>query len=253
MEHRLRRFDGVYRWYLCRSTPMRDVSGLISKWYGTSTDIHDLRETQDKLRESETKFRWLFDCNLISTFFWNITGEILEANAAFCGLLGCTAEEIALRSIKLQAVTPGEYISRDIEAWAEVRENGFCQPYEKEFINRNNGRRVPVLVAGALLIGSSTSGIGFAVDLTERKNIEEELRLATEELEKRVAERTAELAGSISTLQQEVMERIAAENSWRKSETLLKTVLRAPSGCCLGARREGGGCHRQSGREGALG
>ncbi|RPH72122.1 PAS domain S-box protein, partial [bacterium] len=215
----------VYRWYLCRSTPMRDASGLISKWYGTSTDIHDLRETQDKLRESEAKFRWLFDSNLISTFFWDITGQILEANAAFCTLLDCTPEEIAQGSITLQAATPAELVPRDLEAWSEVQERGFCQPYEKEFIKRNNGRRVPVLVAGALLDGSSTKGIGFAVDLTERKRIEEQLRLATEELEKRVAERTAELAGSINTLQQEVIERIAAEKSLRKSETLLKTVL----------------------------
>ena len=355
IEHRLKRFDGVYRWYLCRSIPVRDAGGRIIKWYGTSSDINDLRETQEKLRESEAKFRWLFDSNLISTIFWNTTGKVIEANEAFCHLIGCTPGEIRSGDIKLQDVTPSELMPRDYEAWAEIREHGSCQPYEKEFTNRADGRRVPVLITGGLLAGSKTNGIGFAIDLserkrmeealrsseatlkvaieataigtfdfypqtgellwsdltrlhfglppeapvdyrvflagvhpadrehvhmmvqsalagendgeyrieyrtigmqdgkerwvaargraffneqgepvrfigttldiTERKRVEEELRLATEELERRVAARTAELAGIVATLQEEVTERIEAEESLRKSEALLKTVL----------------------------
>src|SRR6201997_4885618 len=39
LEVRLRRFDGEYRWFLFQAVPLRDKSGNIVKWYGSSTDI----------------------------------------------------------------------------------------------------------------------------------------------------------------------------------------------------------------------
>ncbi|HYH16351.1 MAG TPA: PAS domain-containing protein, partial [Flavisolibacter sp.] len=49
IEYRLRRYDGVYRWFLGRALPMRDESGTIIKWFGTCTDIHDQKEMSDIL------------------------------------------------------------------------------------------------------------------------------------------------------------------------------------------------------------
>lgn len=49
IEYRLRRYDGVYRWHLCRAEPLRDKSGMIIKWFGTCTDIEDQRRTTDSL------------------------------------------------------------------------------------------------------------------------------------------------------------------------------------------------------------
>lgn len=51
MEFRLRRRDGQYRWMLGRALPLRDAEGRITQWFGTSTDIHDLK--QAKLRISQ--------------------------------------------------------------------------------------------------------------------------------------------------------------------------------------------------------
>lgn len=42
VEVRYRRYDGLYKWMLVRACPLRDDSGEILKWYGTTTDIHDL-------------------------------------------------------------------------------------------------------------------------------------------------------------------------------------------------------------------
>ena len=52
-EARVRRVDGQYRWLLIRSVPLRDRSGKILKWYGTSTDIDDRRRAEEALRRSE--------------------------------------------------------------------------------------------------------------------------------------------------------------------------------------------------------
>jgi PAS domain S-box-containing protein len=57
LEARLRRFDGVYRWFLFRAEPLRDELGNIVKWYGSSTDIEDRKLAEVALRESEQRFR----------------------------------------------------------------------------------------------------------------------------------------------------------------------------------------------------
>lgn len=59
IEYRIRRHDGVYRWFLGRALPLRDEKGKITKWFGTCTDIHDQKEVEQKLAESERRFRTL--------------------------------------------------------------------------------------------------------------------------------------------------------------------------------------------------
>lgn len=50
-EYRLRRYDGQYRWFLGRALPLRDETGAIIKWFGTSTDIHDQKTFVELLEE----------------------------------------------------------------------------------------------------------------------------------------------------------------------------------------------------------
>ncbi|MGZ8186439.1 MAG: PAS domain S-box protein, partial [Methylobacter sp.] len=55
LECRLRRADGVYRWWLIRGMPMRDANGEIQKWFGTCTDIEDLKQAEEALREADQR------------------------------------------------------------------------------------------------------------------------------------------------------------------------------------------------------
>jgi PAS domain S-box-containing protein len=68
LEARLRRFDGEYRWFLFRAEPLRDESGNIVKWYGSSTDIEDRKRAEEALRESEQRFRDYAET--ASDWFW---------------------------------------------------------------------------------------------------------------------------------------------------------------------------------------
>jgi len=52
-EARLRRFDGVYRWFLFRATPSVDDNGTVVKWYGTNTDIEERKKAEQALKRSE--------------------------------------------------------------------------------------------------------------------------------------------------------------------------------------------------------
>jgi PAS domain S-box-containing protein len=51
-EARVRRHDGVHRWFLNRAQPVRDEAGSIVRWLGTSTDIHEHKLTEQALRRS---------------------------------------------------------------------------------------------------------------------------------------------------------------------------------------------------------
>jgi PAS domain S-box-containing protein len=68
LEARLRRFDGEYRWFLFQAEPLRDELGNIVKWYGSSTDIEDRKQTEAALRESEARFRDYAET--ASDWFW---------------------------------------------------------------------------------------------------------------------------------------------------------------------------------------
>ncbi|MBB3019297.1 PAS domain S-box-containing protein [Microvirga lupini] len=50
IEYRLRHRSGEYRWVLGRAQPLRDSSGRIVRWYGSCTDIHDLKHAQEETR-----------------------------------------------------------------------------------------------------------------------------------------------------------------------------------------------------------
>jgi PAS domain S-box-containing protein len=52
VEYRCRRHDGVWRWFLGRAEPIRDDQGVILRWFGTCTDIHDQKRIQEELRST---------------------------------------------------------------------------------------------------------------------------------------------------------------------------------------------------------
>jgi formate hydrogenlyase transcriptional activator len=57
MEVRLRRHDGVYRWFLARFNPVRDDHGHIPRWYLAWTDIDDRKRTEERLRNENVTLR----------------------------------------------------------------------------------------------------------------------------------------------------------------------------------------------------
>ena len=56
-ESRLRRHDGVYRWHLNRALPLRDAQGALLRWFGTSTDIHDRKDAEERARVAQVHLR----------------------------------------------------------------------------------------------------------------------------------------------------------------------------------------------------
>jgi diguanylate cyclase (GGDEF)-like protein/PAS domain S-box-containing protein len=65
IEIRLRRADGVYRWWLLQGVPQLDAAGNVIKWFGTGTDIHDLKTAEIKIRRLNRVYAVLSGINAL--------------------------------------------------------------------------------------------------------------------------------------------------------------------------------------------
>jgi PAS domain S-box-containing protein len=177
-DFRFCRKDGSDLWVLVSASPILNQQGEFAGTLTMLTDISDRKQSEDALRASEARFRRLFESNIIGINFGDLQGNILDANDAFLNLIGYTQSDLKAGRLQIEAITPPEYHHLDKEAGRQSLSSGACTPYEKEYI-RKDGSRVSVLVAGARLEDSNT-GIGFILDLTERKRIEQTLRYLAE-------------------------------------------------------------------------
>jgi PAS domain S-box-containing protein len=166
-------------------------------------DITDLRRAQQALRESEARYRELFDTSRDGIVFTDMEGRYLQCNSAYLELLGYeTFEEIHGKSHK--DLTPPEYHemeSRIIREQVLVR--GYCDEYEKEYIRRT-GERVPVSLKAWLRVDADQRPMGMWIivrDITERIQTRQVLQQYTEELEQQVEQRAAALRASHARFQ----------------------------------------------------
>ncbi|MGA7451672.1 MAG: PAS domain S-box protein, partial [Rhodoplanes sp.] len=134
-------------------------------------------------REHEAKIGQLVDANIIGIFIARLDGDcpIIEANDAFLRMLGYNRDDLAAGMTMVQ-LRPPETVERTREAFVEMRTTGRLEPFEKDYL-RKDGSRLPVMVGAALVAEDKTEGIGFLLDLTERKRVENELRRSEAKLE----------------------------------------------------------------------
>jgi PAS domain S-box-containing protein len=183
---------GEVVWTEQRCVAIRDASGAMIAVEGFVRDITEQKLADRRLRENETMLRRLADVNVIGIFHADVN-QILYANDAFLNMVGYTQEDLSAGLLKWRDMTPPEYLGITENRVQTGIDTGIGPSYEKEYI-RKDGTRVPVLLGGAVLSYSPLRSICFVVDLTHRKQAEAALRAAHDELEDRVALRTAELA-----------------------------------------------------------
>jgi len=181
IEFRMRSSAGDYRWFLCTLAPRCDNSGRFSGCVGYSADISSFKKATEAFFQSETRYRQLFDSNLVGAMYTSVSGGILDANQKFLEMVGYPASDIKAGRLRWIDITPAEYKAQAESNAAQLRATGIFKPFEKEYICKD-GSRVPVLVTSALLEGSTTEAITFVVDLTEHKRAEQAMRRHTESL-----------------------------------------------------------------------
>src|SRR6266481_2270206 len=106
IEARLRRHDGAYRWFLIRVEPLQDESGEIVRWYGTNTDIDDLKQTEAKLREDERELRRITDAIPQTIVIQDPDGTPVYANQAVLDYTGLTMEDVITSDFRARIFHP---------------------------------------------------------------------------------------------------------------------------------------------------
>lgn len=97
IEGRLRRFDGVYRWFLFRATPSYDDKGNVAKWYGTNTDIDDRKKAEHALTVQNSRLQLLLKVTSQITANLELRDVLREISACIREVMDCDVVHISVR------------------------------------------------------------------------------------------------------------------------------------------------------------
>lgn len=177
-EARLRRSDGVYRWFLMRVSPLCDAAGNVIRWYGVNTDIEDMKSAERRLEASERRLNQIIDT--IPALVWSARedGSADFVNQHFLDYVGLTMEEVKDWGF-VSALHPDDRAGL-VANWQKVRETGKLGENQAR-LRRADGEYRWFLFRGQPLVDEDGSirWFGLNIDIEERKRIEEAL-LASE-------------------------------------------------------------------------
>src|SRR5437868_4304875 len=177
IEYRVRRRDGEYRWFKTRGVPIRDTGGNIVKWFGTCTDITELRQ-------SEGRFRGIFENAAVGIAQTHPSGRFLRVNEKFCSIVGYAREELVQKSF--QDITHPDDVAIGVSALAALlRGESLSFEHEKRYVRKDGS---PVWAELFISMQRDAAGepayaVAVIQDISERKRLDAELRQAKEAAE----------------------------------------------------------------------
>ncbi|MFO1041254.1 MAG: PAS domain S-box protein [Planctomycetaceae bacterium] len=188
IEFRIRRWDGEYRWHIGRQVPSRDANGVITEWFGTCTDIEDLRRTKHALYDERTLLRTLIDTIPDPIFVKDSGEELVMCNRPMLNWLGVTSEDDIFGKTAFDFQPPSVatvYHDEDVQ----VLQKGTMVRNREELVPDRNGNLTWRMVFKAPIrdeAGHITGLVGMSRDIQAWKRQErafqereELLRIAT--------------------------------------------------------------------------
>ena len=177
-EARLRRHDGVYRWFHFRASPFHDKDGNIIKWYGVNTDIDDRKRAEQVLRRTEMLRAEALFVETLPAMMWrrNAAGEFEYLNQRAIGYLGHSASALSgARWLDLIHPEDQETVASRWRAAIETSSS-----YEDVYrLRRADGQYRWIRSVGERFDDPderTTRWYGLLIDVDDRKRAEEELR-----------------------------------------------------------------------------
>ena len=183
------------------------------------------RGVEKSLREQNLFLQKLINSIPSPVFYKNREGVYIGCNDAFLEMLGKTRSEVVGQTV--YGLSPKELAEVYEKADNDLFEDGGEQRYETQ-VKFADGSLHNIFFTKAVFRDSNdeVAGLlGVMLDVTDRKVAEEELTQAHAELERRVQERTAELAKTNESLEREVAVRKRAELDSRKKSEFLDTII----------------------------
>jgi PAS domain S-box-containing protein len=191
----LRGEDGHYRWFLLRAMPIRDAHGKVVRWFGTNTDITELRQAQQALVENEQRLRLAKTAAQLGVHEYRpISGELIWDDR-MRELWGIGPDETVNYDVFLARLHPEDRDPTQAAVDRALDPNGRGQ-YRAEFRIIHPQRTIWVAATGQVTFenGLPIRLVGTVQDITERKEFQAQL-------ERLVAERTANLKELVAELE----------------------------------------------------
>ncbi|HJW23688.1 MAG TPA: ATP-binding protein [Rhodocyclaceae bacterium] len=241
-EYRLRRRDGVYRWFKARGTPVTDDDGQVSRWLGVATDIDDLKRAQEALLDSEQRYRALFNNRTSAIAHLRIVTDadgrpvnyyVEAVNDTYERILGLRRQEVEGRLATEIAPNIREFDVNLVAVLGRVGLEGGEAAFEMLF--PPTGQWLSIY-AYSPKPGECTA---MFTDVSAQKRTEAEIQRLNAELEERVQQRTAELKHSNEALLRSNME---LQRFAHAAAHDLQTPLRSIAGFTQLLQREIGEC-----------
>jgi PAS domain S-box-containing protein len=180
-ESRLRAADGSYRWFLMRGVPLRDAADNVVRWFGTCTDIDDLKRAEQKLQESEARMRLQINRMPLGCIVFTKDLHILSWNPAAEQIFGFSADEVIGRH-PYDCIVPPELQPQIDSVAARLMQGDETAHSTNENLTKD-GRRItcewtntPLRWADGTVYGL----LSMVQDVTERQQAQEALRQSEE-------------------------------------------------------------------------
>ncbi|MCL5291541.1 MAG: PAS domain S-box protein [Actinobacteria bacterium] len=190
-------------------TPIKDERGNVSGILGIFWDITELIRAKERVRAASLYARNLIEASLDPLVTISPDGKIMDVNKSTEEVTGFSRERLIGSDFSDYFTEP----ERAREGYKLVLSEGFVRDYPLA-IRHTSGRVTDVLYNATIFkneVGEVQGVFAAARDITELKRAEDELRKARDELERRVEERTAELARANEGLRSEITERKLAK------------------------------------------
>ncbi len=214
------------KFYQSRLVPELAADGSVEFVLVICRDLTKNKQTEEALRESEERFRTVFESAPMGMVLANPKGMFLQTNQAFQEIFGYSETE--LQNLSFIDLTHPADRAENVKVFQELFLGKRTHFSLEKRCFRKDGSLVWVNVSVAAVgdaNGLPQYAIGIIQDISDRKQAELALQQAHDELEKRVAERTAELAKANTLLQQEIAERKQAQKALKGQKEFLQTVI----------------------------
>ena len=196
-EHRVRMKDGSWRWHLSRGFPHRNTAGDVLEWYGTATDIDDMKRAEEDLAYQKGLLETVTHNTTGALFMLDSACRLVYQNEAAARMTGYSFEELKGKNLHahIHHTRPDgtTYPMEECPLAAALR--GCRQASGEEMFSRKDGSMFPVYYAvSPIVVDGAPMGMVMEVrDATEEKKVQQALQESEERL------RVATAAAGIGT------------------------------------------------------